>query len=71
MHEVLLNMYEIKSSIDVGNCYVLLTPNNNSLIKNSYHNFKRLNMKIYSSDKVPLLSKTELKSIFIKQKLIK
>lgn len=71
MHEVLLNMYEIKFSIDVGDCYVLLTPNNNSLIKNSYHNFKRLNMKIYSSDKVPLLSKTELKSILIKQKLIK
>jgi len=71
MHEVLLNMHEIKSSIDVGYCYILFAQNHTKLIKNAYHNFKPLNIQIYSSDKVPLLSKNELKSIILKEELIK
>lgn len=65
MHELLLNKYEIKYSIEFKDGYILLPPtfvNSNSLRK-LYPKSKPLEMEVYSSDNVPHISKNELKKI--------
>ncbi|MDE2588515.1 MAG: SDR family NAD(P)-dependent oxidoreductase, partial [Patescibacteria group bacterium] len=51
-HEVLLNEYESKYSIEYKNMYVLLPPENDKMesIKRSYANFKPCILSVYSSD---------------------
>lgn len=65
MHELLLNEYEIKYSIEFKDGYILLPStfvNSNSLRK-LYPKSKSLEMEVYSSDNVPHISKNELKKI--------
>ena len=70
MHEVLLNIYEIKSSLDIGYCYILFSMENQEVFKKIYTNSKPVNMISYSSDDVKLLSPHDLKLIFVKENLI-
>lgn len=71
-HEILLNEYETKYTIEYKGMYVLLPPEPNKVdsIKRSYPNFKKLNTSVYSSDTVLHLSKDELKKVLIKHNLI-
>lgn len=67
MHELLLNKYETKFSIESNDVYILLPSdfvNVNSLRK-LYPKSKTLDMEIYSSDNVAHISKNELKKILI------
>lgn len=67
-HEVLLNEYESKYSIEYKNMYVLLPPENDKIesIKRSYINFKPCRLSTYSSDTVTHIQKNDLKKILIK-----
>ncbi|SMH72313.1 SDR family NAD(P)-dependent oxidoreductase [Candidatus Nitrosotalea okcheonensis] len=71
-HEILLNEYESKYSIEYKNMYVLLPPENDrvELIKRSYTNFKPCTLSVYSSDTVTCISKNDLKKILIKHGLV-
>ena len=70
MHELLLNEYEIKYSIESNGVYILLPSNfiNMSDISKIYPKSKPLGLQAYSSDNVSHISKNELKKILIKHK---
>ena len=70
MHELLLNEYEIKYSIESNGVYILLPSNfiNMSDISKIYPKSKSLGLQVYSSDNVSHISKNELKKILIKHK---
>ena len=70
MHELLLNEYEIKYSIESNGVYILLPSNyvNMGHIRKMYPNSKSLGLQVYSSDNVPHISKNDLKKILIKHK---
>ena len=70
MHELLLNEYEIKYSIESNGVYILLPSNyvNMGHIRKMYPNSKSLGLQVYSSDNVSHISKNELKKILIKHK---
>jgi len=70
MHELLLNEYEIKFSIESNGVYILLPSDftNKSDIRKIYPKSKSLGLQVYSSDNVTHLSKNELKKILIKNK---
>lgn len=67
-HELLLNQYETKYAIESNGFYILLPSDfvNASSLRKLYPNSKTLKMEIYSSDKVPRVSKNDLKKILIK-----
>ncbi|MDE1840479.1 MAG: hypothetical protein KGI09_01210, partial [Thaumarchaeota archaeon] len=71
-HEILLNEYESKYSIEYKNMYVLLPQENDRMesIKRSYTNFKPCILSVYSSDTVTCISKNDLKKILIKHGLV-
>ena len=70
MHELLLNEYEIKYSIESNGVYILLPSNfiNMNDISKIYPKSKPLGLQVYSSDNVSHISKNELKKILIKHK---
>ena len=70
MHELLLNEYEIKYSIESNGVYILLPSNfiNMNDISKIYPKSKSLGLQVYSSDNVSHISKNELKKILIKHK---
>lgn len=70
IHELLLNEYEIKSSIESNGVYILLPSDftNVSDIRKMYPKSKPLGLSVYSSENVSHLSKNNLKKILIKQK---
>lgn len=67
IHELLLNTYESKYSIESDGVYVLLPPNDDHTIEldKKYSNSKILDMEIYSSENAPRISKNDLKNILI------
>ena len=65
-HESLINIDEIRNTFETDEDYIL-TDN----ISNIGHNIEKIKLKtVYSSDKVRLLSKNEIKKILIKEKII-
>ena len=68
MHELLLNQYETKYTLESNGVYILLPSDlvNVHSLRKLYPKSKILGMEIYSSDKVPCISKNDLKKILIK-----
>ena len=65
-HESLINIDEIRNTFETDEDYIL-TDN----ISNIGHNIEKIKLKtVYSSDKVRLLSKNEIKEILINEKII-
>jgi UDP-N-acetylglucosamine 4,6-dehydratase/5-epimerase len=70
-HEVLINNHEIPNSYELDDDYVIYDKNNRFLNHNDFSNFEPSTLiDEYSSDKVPLLTKNEIKSILENEKLI-
>ncbi len=72
MHELLLNQYETKYSIESNGTYILLPSDlvNTNLLHKLYPKAKTLTMDIYSSDNVPCTSKNDLKKILINHNFV-
>lgn len=68
MHELLLNQYETKYTLESNGVYILLPSDfvNVRSLRKLYPKSKTLGMEIYSSDKVSCISKNDLKKILIK-----
>jgi UDP-N-acetylglucosamine 4,6-dehydratase/UDP-glucose 4-epimerase len=70
-HEVLINNHEIHNSYELNEDYIIYDKNNKFLNHNDFSNFKSTKLiDEYSSDKVTLLTKNEIKSILLDEKLI-
>ena len=67
IHESLINIDEMRSTIEDESTYTILNPShiNDENIKNNYSNMKKVSViKQYSSDSVEKISKEELKKLF-------
>jgi UDP-N-acetylglucosamine 4,6-dehydratase/UDP-glucose 4-epimerase len=71
MHELLLNEYEIRYAIELKEIYILLPPDlmNGKSLKRYPHS-KKLEMKEYSSDIVPMIKKDRLKKILVEHNFV-
>ncbi len=71
-HELLLNKFETEYSIESNGVYVLLPANpiESNYIKKFHPNSKELDIDEYTSDKVPLLSKDQIKKLLLNSKLL-
>lgn len=71
-HELLLNQYETKYTIDSNGIYILLPSDfpTVSLLRNSYKNKRTIGMEVYSSDNVPHISKNQIKEILVKHNFV-
>ena len=71
-HEVLLNQYEAQYTLQTDDLYILLPADYKRLqtVKKRYPKCRQLNMEIYSSDKVPHISKNKLKKFLIQNNLV-
>ena len=70
-HEVLINHHEIRNAYELDNDYVLFDKDNNFLNQAEASFLKSANLTDqYSSDKMPYLTKDELKKILLKENLI-
>ncbi len=72
MHELLLNQYETKYTIESNGVYVLLPSDFVTIpsLRKLYQKTRTLGMEIYSSDNVPRASKNEIKEILIKHNFV-
>lgn len=72
MHELLLNQYETKYTVESNGVYVLLPPDFVTIpsLRKLYQKTRTLGMEIYSSDNVPHTSKNEIKEILIKHNFV-
>ena len=74
IHESLINIDEMRSTIEDESTYTILNPShiNDENIKNNYSNMKKVSViKQYSSDSVEKISKEELKKLFKSAGLLK
>ena len=69
MHELLLNQYETKYTIENNGVYVLLPPDFKKSLDKLYPRSKPIGMEIYSSDNASHISKNELQKILIQHNL--
>jgi len=68
-HEVLINKDEIRSAYETERDYIIINEQMNG--KTNYSNYKKTKLTDqYSSDRVELLSKNELKEILLKENLL-
>ena len=72
MHELLLNQYETKYTVESNGVYVLLPSDFVTIpsLRKLYQKTKTLGMEIYSSDNVPHTSKNKIKEILIKHNFV-
>ena len=75
LHEVLINMDEMKYVWEIDNMYVIINPLYHQFfdddIKTRYPNAKKIeSMKIYSSENVEKIPPTELKQIILDSNLL-
>lgn len=72
MHELLLNQYETKYTIESNGVYILLPSDytNGQSLRKLYHNAEKLGLDIYSSDNVPHISQTDLKKTLVTHNFI-
>jgi len=70
-HESLISIDEIRNTFETKEDYIIIDEPTQNQNKVKIQNFKKSNLNdSYSSDKVELLTKNELKQILIKEKLI-
>jgi len=71
-HELLINKHEIKNTYESAKDYVLYNFVNEDIAEKPKISYKKAKLKEeYSSDKVHLLSKDEIKELLIKEKLVR